>query len=79
MYSNSQVTKPQALMAEAVEHLQGLQRDCYMLTLRQGYSFTETAKLLRLTKSDVQGYQNRAVKFVTDYCHNAMLNGRLDE
>ncbi len=78
LYSNSQMTQAQELMSEAVEHLQGLQRDCYMLTMRQGLSFTEAGKLLRLSKSDVQGYRTRAVKFVTEYVKRAIKNGRLD-
>ncbi len=78
MYSDSQLSKPQELMGEAVEHLQGLQRDCYMLTMRQGLSFTEAGKLLKLSKSDVQGYRARAVKFVTEYIKRAIKNGRLD-
>ncbi len=78
LYADSQMTQAQELMSEAVEHLQGLQRDCYMLTMRQGMSFTEAGKLLRLSKSDVQGYRTRAVKFVTEYIRRAIKNGRLD-
>lgn len=74
LFANSQMTKAQALLGEAVEHLQGLQRDVYMLTMRQGYSISEAAKLLNLkSKSDAQGYKDRAVKFVAQYCQRQMF------
>ncbi len=77
LYANSQLTKAQELMGEAVDHLQGLQRDCYILTMRQGMSLAEAGKILKLSKSDVQGYRTRAIAFVKGYCQRS-LNVRKD-
>ncbi len=68
MNNHYEVTDEQLLMGEAIEHLQGRQRDVYFLTMRQGLSYAETAKLLSISKSAVQIYHDRAVKFITKYC-----------
>ncbi len=72
LYADSQPNKAREIMGDAVEHLQGRQRDVYMMIMRQGLSFQETAKLLKISKSAVQIYKNRAVKFITAFCKNEM-------
>lgn len=68
MYADSQMTAAQMLMGDAIEHLQGRQKDCYIAIMRQGLSFAEAAKLLKISKSAVQIYKTRAVNFITAYC-----------
>src|ERR1700688_4673877 len=78
LYGNSQVTRPQELMGEAIEHLQGRQKQVYLLTFLQGLSFTEAAKKLHISKSAVEIYRNRAAKFITQYCEAAIQRGGLN-
>lgn len=78
LYANAQRTKPQELMGEAIEHLQGRQKQVYLLTVRQGLSFTEAAKKLHISKSAVEIYRNRAAKFITQYCESAIQRGELN-
>jgi DNA-directed RNA polymerase specialized sigma24 family protein len=73
-YADSQMTKAQELMGLAVEHLQGKQKQVYLLTLRQGLSIANAAKQLGITKSDAQGYRDRAIKFITSYCRGVLAN-----
>jgi DNA-directed RNA polymerase specialized sigma24 family protein len=68
---------PQLLMGEAVEHLQGRQKECYLLTMREGKSFSEAAEILGIGKGRVQQYRERAIKFLTQYCKAAMAKGRV--
>jgi DNA-directed RNA polymerase specialized sigma subunit len=68
---------PQLLMGEAVEHLQGRQRECYLLTMREGKSFSETAEILGIGKGRVQQYRERAIKFIESYCKQAINRGRV--
>lgn len=68
---------PQLLMGEAVEHLQGRQRECYLLTMREGKSFSEAAEILGIGKGRVQQYRERAIKFITKWCEQAMAKGRV--
>lgn len=68
MYSNSPLSRPQEIMGEAIEHLQGRQKDVYMLTMRQGMSINEAAKLLDISKSTAQVHRDRAIKFIAAYC-----------
>jgi DNA-directed RNA polymerase specialized sigma24 family protein len=77
MYSNSQMTNAQALMGHAVEHLQGRQREVYLLTMRQGLSIAKAAAQLDITKSSAQVYRTRAINFVSKYCKDAIKNGSL--
>lgn len=78
LYANSQVTRPQELMGEAIEHLQGRQKQVYLLTFRRGLSFADTAKRLKISRSAVQIYRNRAARFVTQYCEAAIQRGDLN-
>lgn len=68
---------PQLLMGEAVDHLQGRQKECYLLTMREGKSFSEAAEILGIGKGRVQQYRERAIKFITQYCQAAMKKGRV--
>lgn len=77
IYFDSQPSTPQFLMGEAIEHLQGRQRECYILTMREGKSFSEAAEILGVGKGRVQQYRKRAIKFISAYCKAAMKNGRV--
>jgi DNA-directed RNA polymerase specialized sigma24 family protein len=68
---------PQLLMGEAVEHLQGRQRECYILTMREGKSFSEAAEILGIGKGRVQQYRERAIKFITHWCEQQIAKGRV--
>lgn len=70
-------SNPQFLMGEAVEHLQGRQRECYILTMREGKSFSEAAEILGIGKGRVQQYRERAIKFIAQYCRAAIAAGRV--
>jgi DNA-directed RNA polymerase specialized sigma24 family protein len=75
MYGKIRLTRPQEVMGEAVEHLQGRQREVYVLLFRTGLSFSEVSKKLRISKSAVQIYKTRALAFVTQYCGRALARG----
>jgi DNA-directed RNA polymerase specialized sigma24 family protein len=68
---------PQLLMGEAVEHLQGRQLEVYFLTMREGKSLAEAAEILGIEKGSAQKYKERAIKFIRQYCENAMTKGRV--
>jgi RNA polymerase sigma factor (sigma-70 family) len=68
---------PQLLMGEAIEHLQGRQREVYLLVMRESKSLAEVAEILGISKSAVQKFKERAIKFVQQYCHAAMAKGRV--
>lgn len=68
---------PQLLMGEAVEHLQGRQKEVYLLLMREGKSETEAAEILGIDRRIVHIYKDRAVKFITKYCKQAMAKGRV--
>lgn len=68
---------PQLLMGEAIEHLQGRQREIYMLTMREDKSLAEAAEVLGIEKSSAQKYKERAIKFIQQYCQTAMAKGRV--
>lgn len=68
---------PQLLMGEAVEHLQGRQREVYLLTMREDKSLGEAAEVLGLSKGTAQKYKERAIKFIEQYCKAAMAKGRV--
>jgi DNA-directed RNA polymerase specialized sigma24 family protein len=68
---------PQLLMGEAVTHLQGRQKEVYLLTMREGKSLAEAAEILGIEKGSVQRYKERAVKFLTQYCQAAINKGRI--
>ena len=68
---------PQMLMGEAIAHLQGRQKECYLLTMREGKSFSEAAEILSIGKGRVQQYRERAIRFIEQYCKAAINGGRV--
>lgn len=68
---------PQLLMGESVEHLQGRQKEVYLLTMREGKSLADAAKILKISKGTAQVYKDRAIKFIEAYCRQAILKGRV--
>ena len=74
---NVSPSSPQLLMGEAIQHLQGRQRECYLLTMREGKSISEAAEVLGLSKRSAQQYRERAIKFISAYCAEAIAGGRV--
>jgi len=70
-------SSPQLVMGEAIEHLQGRQREVYILIMREDKSMAEAAEILDVSKSTVQTYLDRAIAFITNYCRAAISNGRV--
>lgn len=68
---------PQLIMGEAIDHLQGRQREVYMLTMRDNKSLAEAAEILGIEKGSAQKYKERAIKFIESWCRNAMAKGRI--
>lgn len=68
---------PQLIMGEAIEHLQGRQREVYTLIMREGKSLAETGEILGITKSSAATYLERAIKFIAQYCKVAIKRGRV--
>ena len=77
IYSSDQPSTPQFLMGEAVEHLQGRQREVYILTMRESKSLAEAAEILGLAKGTAQKFKERAIKFIEMYCRQAIAKGRV--
>lgn len=75
LWGNSGMTRAQALMGEAINHLQGRQKAVYELTMRDGKSLAEVAEIFGVSKSAVQGYRERAIKFITAYCRAVIAKG----
>ncbi len=73
----SALSSPQQLMGEAIEHLQGRQREVYILVMREDKSMAEAGEILNISKSSIQVYLDRAVIFITDYCRQAIDGGRV--
>ena len=68
---------PHLLMGEAIEHLQGRQREVYILAMREGKSLAEISEILGVAKGNIWKYKQRAVKFIRQYCKNAIDKGRV--
>lgn len=68
---------PQLIFGEAVEHLQGRQREVYILTMREGKSLAEAAEVLKMAKGTAQKYKERAIKFIEKWCEAAIAKGRV--
>lgn len=68
---------PQLLMGEAIQHLQGRQREVYFLTMREDKSLSEVAEILGIAKGAADTYKRRAIKFLTQYCRAAIAKGRV--
>lgn len=77
MYANGQPSTPHFLMGEAINHLQGRQKEVYLLTMREGKSLAEAAQVLGIAKGTAQKFRERAVKFLTAYCKQAIAGGRV--
>ncbi len=74
---NTTPSTPQQLMGEAIEHLQGRQREVYILVMREDRSLAEAGEVLNISKSTAQTYLDRAIKFITDYCKQGIDGGRV--
>jgi DNA-directed RNA polymerase specialized sigma subunit len=74
---NTGPSTPQMVMGEAIAHLQGRQKEVYLLVMRENKSLSETAEILSIEKSSVQRYKERAIKFLTQYCKSAIEKGRV--
>lgn len=68
---------PQLLLGEAISHLQGRQKECYLLVMREDKSLAEVAEVLGISKGSVQVYVDRAVKFLIQYCEDCIKKGRV--
>jgi DNA-directed RNA polymerase specialized sigma24 family protein len=77
MYANGGPSTPRLLFGEAVEHLQGRQKEVYLLTMREGKSLAEAAEILNIEKGTAQKYRERAIKFIESYCKIAIQKGRI--
>lgn len=77
LWGDNEVTNPQRIMGEAIAHLQGRQCEVYLLTMRDGKSLAEAAEILGISKAAAQSFRDRAVKFITAYCHNAIARGKV--
>jgi DNA-binding NarL/FixJ family response regulator len=73
MYASSQMTGPQELMGDAIEHLQGRQREVYLLTMREGLSIAQAAEKLSISKGTAQTHRDRAIKFVRAFCKAGLI------
>lgn len=60
------------IFGAAVEHLQGRQKEAYILHMREKKSLDEVATILSISKSSAQVYLTRAIKFISVYCHQAI-------
>jgi DNA-directed RNA polymerase specialized sigma24 family protein len=68
---------PQLIMGEAILHLQGRQKEVYLLTMREGKSLAEAAEVLGMAKGTAQKYKERAIKFIENWCRQAIEKGRV--
>lgn len=68
---------PQMIMGEAIEHLQGRQKEVYFRVMREDLSLAEAAESLGITKSTVQVYLDRAIAFISQYCKAAVDRERV--
>jgi RNA polymerase sigma factor (sigma-70 family) len=68
---------PQLIMGEAVQHLQGRQREVYLLTMREGKSLAEAAEILGISKGTAQKFKERAIKFIENWCKSQIAKGRV--
>lgn len=70
-------SSPQLLMGEAVEHLQGRQREVYLLVMREDKSFSEAGEILGVSKATVQTHLDRAIAFISAYCKQSIDRERV--
>lgn len=74
---DSSPSSPQQLMGEAIQHLQGRQKEVYLLVMREDKSIAEAGEVLDISKGTAQTYLDRAIKFITAYCKQGMDGGRV--
>lgn len=74
---NRTPTNPQMLMGEAIEHLQGRQKEVYLLYMREDRSFAEVGEILGINRFTARDYLERAIKFITAYCEQGIKGGRV--
>lgn len=70
-------SNPQMIMGEAVEHLQGRQKEVYLMIMRDEKTQEETAEALDLSRASVRTYFDRAIAFISAYCKSAIDGGRV--
>ena len=70
-------SSPQQLMGEAIEHLQGRQKEVYLLVMREDKSIAEAGEVLDISKGTAQTYLDRAINFITKYCQEGISTGRV--
>lgn len=68
---------PQLVMGEAIEHLQGRQREVYLLLMRESKTYEEVSEILNITRGAIQTYEKRAIRFIETYCKEAIKRGRV--
>lgn len=68
---------PQLLMGEAISHLQGRQKEVYLLLMRESKTYEEVSEVLGIARGAVQTYERRAIKFISAYCAEAIKRGRV--
>lgn len=66
-----------SVFGSAVEHLQGRQKEVYILHMREDKSLAEVAAILDMTKSTAQVYLTRAIKFIGAYCRQAITKEQI--
>jgi DNA-directed RNA polymerase specialized sigma24 family protein len=71
------ISTPQLIMGEAIDHLQGRQKEVYMLTMRDNKSLAEAAEILGIEKGSAQKYKERAIRFIQHWCKQAIAKGRV--
>ena len=74
---NDSPSSPQQIMGEAVSRLAGRQKEVYLLVMREDKSLAETADILNIAKGSVQVYLDRAIRFISGYCKQAIETGRV--
>ncbi|MFE1631074.1 sigma factor-like helix-turn-helix DNA-binding protein [Brevibacillus reuszeri] len=60
-------------LEDALSSLTKRERECYVLTHGEGFSFDETARLLQITKSSVQTLVTRGQSKITDRVSNSLF------
>lgn len=76
-FGSGEMTQPQFIFGEAVEHLQGRQKEAWMLVMREQLTEQEAAEVMGVRQQVVATYLKRATKFITRWCEIAMARGRV--
>lgn len=70
-------SSPQMIMGEAIQHLQGRQKEVYIAIMRDDKTQEETAEMLDISRTSVRTHLDRAIGFISQYCRAAMDGGRI--